>query len=290
MTWKGMEIDMKKIFIGLLAVMLSALAVSAAETKEGSAPVTAAAAVTATAKTPEDNDLRSLAEAAQKNTDKTADDKTAPAVSVVPDLLAGDAAQTKKTDDAAAKSATAVSTPAVTTKTTNKLGLTVKPYDNKALISWSPASAAKIAYYTVTVDDVKGNLIRQWRGVADVTRSVLLKGLAPEFSFNVSVSAYDTAGNTVYSAVAKATTGKAEKGSELITYTVFYRTDMGSLYGFETEQVMFGEAPSKAPSVTAPEGYAFEGWSIDGKKTVVLSSQSVYADTVYYAVFKEAKK
>ena len=68
-------------------------------------------------------------------------------------------------------------------------------------------------------------------------------------------------------------------------YNITYKVGIGTAYGMKNEQVIFGDYATKAPTVYAPEGYAFAGWSVDGKDIVNLSEMRIYADTVFTAVY-----
>ena len=167
------------------------------------------------------------------------------------------------------------------------LAVTAETYaSGKVLLRWN-ADGVKSAYFTVTVADSAGNVIRRHDRVADVSRSLLIKDVAPGFAFKATVSAFDASHGKIAEGALDVRTETDGKESSLVVYNVTYDAGEGSLYGFTSELVIFGYTPTKTPIVYAPEGKKFVGWSADGGETVLdAANLRVYADTALVAVFE----
>ena len=169
------------------------------------------------------------------------------------------------------------------------LAVTAETYaSGKVLLRWN-ADGVKSAYFTVTIADSAGNVIRRYDRVADVSRSLLIKDVAPGFAFKATVSAFDASHGKIAEGALDVRTETDGKESSLVVYNVTYDAGEGSLYGFTSELVIFGYTPTKTPIVYAPEGKKFVGWSADGGETVLDAvNLRVYADTALVAVFENA--
>ncbi len=140
--------------------------------------------------------------------------------------------------------------------------------------------------YRVFITDTNGNTVRVITGIVGITKSLTIKELAPEFDFNIEVCAYAKNGTLLDSEKISFKTATDSSVTAKI-YTVEYDVQSGTAYGFSSEQVLFGETATKAPTVYAPEGYKFTGWSVDGKNTVDLEKYNIYKDTVFTALYEK---
>ena len=103
---------------------------------------------------------------------------------------------------------------------------------------------------------------------------------------NIEVCAYAKNGKLLDSKKISAKTS-SDSSATAKTYTVKYDVGSGTSYGFSSEQVLFGGTITKAPTVYAPEGYKFVGWSVDGKNVVDIEKYNIYKDTVLIAVYEK---
>lgn len=140
--------------------------------------------------------------------------------------------------------------------------------------------------YRVFVTDTNGNTVRTIIGIVGITKSLTIKELAPEFDFNIEVCAYSKNGYLLDSEKLSFKTA-ADGSASAKSYTIKYDVKDGTAYGFSSEQVLFGQVATKAPTVYAPEGYKFIGWSVDGKNTVDLEKYNIYKDTVLTAIYEK---
>lgn len=92
-----------------------------------------------------------------------------------------------------------------------------------------------------------------------------------------SISGGSTGGNT----------GSGTSGSDTVYYTVTYKIGDGTYVGSLSETVQAGRTPTKAPSVTAPAGKVFKGWSTDGKTVKNLAAFNVTSNMTLYAVYED---
>ena len=71
-------------------------------------------------------------------------------------------------------------------------------------------------------------------------------------------------------------------------YTVTYDIGNGTLVsGSLTEKVADKTKPSHAPTVTAPEGYTFKGWSRNGQDVIFLTDLSVSTNMTVFAIYEK---
>ena len=167
------------------------------------------------------------------------------------------------------------------------LKLSVKTFSDKMRVFWEAPSEYKneIAEYRAKVTDSNGNVVRYIKGITNITKSITIKGLAPDFSFSVSISAFLKDGTEIKHTQSASVKTQVSTDGTLSVYDVTYYSGRGNMYGFDFEQVIFGYTPTKAPKVYAPDGYTFEGWTIDGENVVDLSKYNIYADTVFTAKY-----
>ena len=165
------------------------------------------------------------------------------------------------------------------------MGMSVKTYSDRIRITWKKPEGFNVKEYRITVTDKDNYPVVTINGITDITRSFTVKNLAHDYDFKVTLAAVKPDGAVVYhNKVAVLKTSRNEYAAAKI-YNVKYKAGAGTLYGMENEQVMFGSHPTKAPTVYAPEGYEFAGWSVDGKNVTNLEEFKVYADTVLTAVY-----
>ncbi len=171
-----------------------------------------------------------------------------------------------------------------------RFSLTAHAYDHKLRFFWEAPADERISYYTLTLADSKGNVFRTIDRLVGITRSVTVFDLAPDFTVIARLTAHtedDTSGTSGAETDFVITqTKRYGSSAELLVYTVSYEPGIGELYGFESEEVLFGEGPSKLPTVYPPEGYAFVGWSSDGENPIETETLCVYEDMTLVAVFE----
>ena len=168
------------------------------------------------------------------------------------------------------------------------LGMTVRTLSDRIRITWSKPAGFNVKEYRITVTDKDNYPVVTVNGITDITRSFTVKNLAHDYDFKVTLCAVKPDGSVVYhNKVAVLKTPRNEYAAAKI-YTVKYKAGVGTLYGMSDEQVVFGSHPTKAPTVYAPEGYEFAGWSVDGKNVADLGELKIYSDTVLTAVYTKA--
>jgi hypothetical protein len=168
---------------------------------------------------------------------------------------------------------------------TADLKVTVKAFSDKVRVFWSAPDGVSPVQYKVKLADSNGNTIREFVGLIGITKSLTVKNLVPDFAFSINVSAFDKDGTELkHTETVKAKT-EISSDAELTVYDVTYNAGEGRFYGFESEQVIFGSVPKKAPKVYAPDGYSFEGWTVDGENVIELSSYNVYCNTEFVAKY-----
>lgn len=171
-----------------------------------------------------------------------------------------------------------------TLKTTD-MGMTVKTYSDKIRVFWNKPSDFSVTEYRIYITDKENYPVRTISGITEVTRSFTVKELAHDYGFKVKLAAVRPDGTVVYhKSVAVLKTERSTTAPAKI-YNVKYKAGEGSLYGLSDEQVVFGNHPTKAPTVYAPVGFKFAGWSVDGKNVADLGELKVYSDTVLTAVY-----
>ena len=170
---------------------------------------------------------------------------------------------------------------------TADLKLTVKAFADKIRVFWTAPDGVLPVQYKVKLTDSNGNTIREFNGLVGITKSLTVKNLVPDFAFTISVSAFDKDGTELKHNESVSAKTEMSSNAELTVYNVTYNVLSGSIYGFDSEQVIFGSVPTKEPKVYAPDGYIFEGWTIDGENVVDLSTYNVYSDIELIAKYKK---
>lgn len=167
--------------------------------------------------------------------------------------------------------------------------LSVHAYEHTLRFIWDVPEDMRISYFTLTLVDSKGNAFREIGNLIGITRSITVQGLAPNFSLTAHLTAYATSGSSVKEIetdTVHAQTAPYSQSAKPLIYTVTYDPGIGELYGFESEKVLFGESPSKVPTVYPPEGYRFVGWSGDGKSPIETETLCIYENKTLVAVFE----
>lgn len=164
-------------------------------------------------------------------------------------------------------------------------GIKVSTYSDRIRVVWNKPANFNVREYRIYVYDSDGYLVRSITGITDITRSLTVKELAHDFNFVVAFEAIKLDGTVVKNTKKFGVKTARSGGEPAKIFTVKYKVASGSIYGMENEQVVFGQHPTKAPIVYAPEGYAFSGWSLDGKNVADFTSLKIYSDTVLTAVF-----
>lgn len=172
------------------------------------------------------------------------------------------------------------------TSVITELDLQAHTYAEKIRFLWQTPSK-NVESYTLVLTDSDGQTVRRIESLVDITKSVTVAGLAPDYPLTAALIAYDTSGKELASASLSVRTDSPDADSLPVAFTVTYDAGIGEFYGFENEEVLFGSSPTKAPRVYAPEGYTFAGWSIEGEETVELSKLRVYEDLHLIAVYTE---
>ncbi|WP_158302129.1 InlB B-repeat-containing protein [Paenibacillus mesophilus] len=73
--------------------------------------------------------------------------------------------------------------------------------------------------------------------------------------------------------------------SDIIRYPVYYNPGAHGTVSSTVEKVVYGESPAGVPTVTENEGYAFDGWTVDGGVTKLTSSEvaaTIITDDITY--------
>lgn len=162
-------------------------------------------------------------------------------------------------------------------------------YSDRIRFFWEyTGEYAENSFYCLTVKDKFGGTVKKIDGIVSEARSVTVKNLAPDYEFEYCVGLYGEDGTLICETTAEVKT-EADRNAELVAFDVFYDAGKGTLYGFDSEKVIFGSTPTKSPEIFAPDGYAFDGWSPDGENTVSLDGYRIYADTVFNAVYTAEK-
>lgn len=165
-----------------------------------------------------------------------------------------------------------------------ELDLQAHTYAEKIRFLWQTPSE-NVESYALVLTDSDGQTVRRVESLVGITKSVTVAGLAPDYPLTAELRAYDASGKELAAATLSVRTGSPDADSLPVAFTVTYDAGIGEFYGFESEEVLFGSSPTKAPRVYAPEGYTFAGWSIDGEETVELSTLRVYEDLRLIAVY-----
>ena len=170
------------------------------------------------------------------------------------------------------------------TSVITELDLQAHTYAEKIRFLWQTPSE-NVESYALVLTDSDGQTVRRVENLVGITKSVTVAGLAPDYPLTAELRAYDASGKELAAATLSVRTGSPDADSLPVAFTVTYDAGIGEFYGFESEEVLFGSSPTKAPRVYAPEGYTFAGWSIDGEETVELSTLRVYEDLRLIAVY-----
>lgn len=177
--------------------------------------------------------------------------------------------------------------PSTTKPDKAKIAVQTKAFADKIRIFWNEQTVGD-GFCTVTLFDKYENTVAKIDGIV-ASRSVTVKNLANGYDFFVSVTAFDEDENEVADSGKNAVSTLIDKTAKLVSFDVEYDVGRGTLYGFDGEKVVFGEAPTKVPTVFAPDGHTFDGWTIDGKSLVSPEEIRIYSDTVFTAVYSKEK-
>lgn len=167
-------------------------------------------------------------------------------------------------------------------------GLSAHAYSEKIRFLWDVPHNKHISHYSLTISDLEGNTVRQIDHIVGITRSITIGKLAPDFALLAQLTAYTIDEDGTNGAEMDTLLAQTKKASSagLLIYTVSYEPGIGELYGFESEDVLFGEKPVKLPTVYPPDGYTFTGWSFDGETLVDTDTLCIYEDCTLTAVFE----
>ena len=151
-------------------------------------------------------------------------------------------------------------------------------------ISWkAPVLPCPTDNYTAVLCDSNFNIIRQV-DIFNSSTSYTFKNIKDGFDYKFYF--YATSSAKTYCSDVYNITLKQNKKPEPIIYSVSYDAGKGYLYGLDSEKVIFGHCLTKIPSVTAPDGMYFVGWSKD-KKNVFDTSSPVYSNLKLYALYSD---
>lgn len=183
-------------------------------------------------------------------------------------------------------------TVSATSTTSVTLKWTAPDSDGNSAITGYKISYGKTSSADTSTVDVAGSLVL----------SKKITSLTSGTKYYFKVAAVNDIGVGEYSDVVSATTdtqsssggttggstgGGAAGGNTTVYYTVTYNIGAGTYIGNLNENVQAGRTPSKAPTVTAPAGKTFKGWSTDGKTVKNLSAINVTANITLYAVYED---
>ena len=163
-------------------------------------------------------------------------------------------------------------------------------YSEKIRFLWQVPENRDIVSYTLILKDSAGQIVRQVDNIIGLTKSITVSGLAPDYALSAELKAYTSEGTELSDKALSVRTERPESDSTPVAFTVTYDAGIGEFYGFDSEEVLFGQAPTKAPAVYAPDGYVFAGWSIDGENLVSLTESRIYEDVCFIAVFVPSEK
>ena len=167
--------------------------------------------------------------------------------------------------------------------------LQAKVFSDKLRLQWKSPQGYPIRSYRITLKDSDGNTVRDLDGIVGVTRSLTVEALAPDFAFTAELRAYAADGTLLVADKPLAVqTAPRLSGAAPVAFRVSYDPANGDMYGFDAEDVLFGDTPTKTPTVFPPEGFEFIGWSLDGKNVTDLSTARIYADTLFVALYTAA--
>ncbi len=163
--------------------------------------------------------------------------------------------------------------------------LTYTASENSISISWvAPSDIGKIENYTAVLCDTDYNIIKSV-DIFNSSTSYTFKNIRDNFNYKLYF--YATVLDKTYcSDIYNIITNTASE-PEPIIYTVSYDAGKGTLFGFKSEQVLFGDKLTKIPSVTPPKDKYFIGWSTD-KSTVFDIQSRIYGNTKLYALYADS--
>ncbi len=184
---------------------------------------------------------------------------------------------------------------------------TVSGGENKITVKWTAPEdngGSPITNYVIKYGTSSTSLTSVKEPSAGATEYTI-SGLETGTKYYVQIAAENAVGIGEYSNVISATTSSGGGGGGggtggtggagggaapmPVNYTVTYNLSGGTLaQGAVTESVAAGSAPSKAPTVNAPDGMVFAGWSTDGKTVVDISKLKITTHTTLTAVYKAA--
>ncbi len=164
-------------------------------------------------------------------------------------------------------------------------GIALTTDEASVKVKWTDVEKDGIKSYTIYLLDENHRLVNVVSGISSITTSYTISGLASGKEYLVYMVA--KAGTSYYaSSVEKCMTVKADEPTTIIS-NVFYDSVDGYLYGLSSELCVFGTAPTKMPTVIAPEGKYFIGWSIDEETVIDIHNTPIYSDTTFYALYSD---
>lgn len=165
--------------------------------------------------------------------------------------------------------------------------------NEKAKITWNtPDTLEEIDSFTLVLCDKDFDIIKSVSGIISVTASYTIENLCDGTDYNVYLIA--KSGNKQYvSHVTGFTTAANAENPAIVSFTVTYKTSKNvSLYGFESELVLYGGHVSKVPKVTPKNSeQIFLGWSKDKDSNTIIDiyNLKIYSDTTLYPVLDDEK-
>ena len=178
--------------------------------------------------------------------------------------------------------------PAVCAKTMD-FGITISKDSDSLRVKWTcPESLENVSSYTLIITDTNFIPVRKISGISGLSSSYTASGLMSGFDYKVYLLSH-SGDSFVTSRVFDAKTNTPEKHPETVVANVFYEEGNGYMFGLSSELVLFGDKPTKVPEIIPQDGMYFLGWTIDGTTLINPKNTKIYSDTMFSAVYSEAK-
>ncbi len=156
-------------------------------------------------------------------------------------------------------------------------------------VKWEkPDGIGDVLGYTLVITDSEFCTVKEISGISGLSSSYTASGLMSDYDYRIYIIA-QTIGSYVTSFVEPAKTQSEGKYPSTVVCNVFYNEGDGHLLGLSSELVLFGEKPSKIPTVIPEDGKYFIGWSTGGNTIADAENTKIYGDTIFSAVYSSAK-
>ncbi len=165
--------------------------------------------------------------------------------------------------------------------------LSLNADEGSVKVKWVQPEKDGIISYTIFLLDDCYNQVRKVSGISSISSSYTVSNLASSRKYFVYVIA--KAGESYYSSEMISFETDSDDTPTTLVSNVFYDGGEGYLYGLSSELCVFGKAPTKTPTVIAPDGKVFIGWSVDEENLIDVQNTKIYSDTLFYAVYSDKK-